>query len=81
MRYEELDERPMEVLSALYEQLSLGGWEQARPELERYLASLGRFEKNRFEFPGDVVETVNRHWGFALDAFGYPRIEPGEVPQ
>ncbi len=81
LRFEDLDERPMAVLPRLYEQLGLGGWERARPELERYLESLGRFEKNRFEFPADVVEVVNRKWGFALDAFGYERIEPGEIPR
>ena len=81
LHFEELDEQPMAILPRLYEELGLGGWQRARPELERYLDSLGPFEKNRFAFPGDVVETVNRHWGFALDAFGYERIAPGETPR
>ena len=51
------------------------------PAFERYLAELGRFEKNRFEFPAEVVEAVNAHWGFALDAFGYERVEPGGTPR
>ena len=63
------------------ETLGLGGFDQALPEFERYLAELGTFEKNRFEFPSEVVEAVNRHWGFALDAFGYDRIQPGEIPR
>jgi len=78
-RYEELDEHPIEVLTQLYDGLGLGGFDEARPHLERYLAELGTFEKNRFEFPADVIETVNEHWGFALDAFGYERIEPGRA--
>jgi hypothetical protein len=41
--------------------------------LEKYLASLGRYEKNKFEFPEDVISTVNENWGFAFDAFGYER--------
>ncbi|MGI9592775.1 MAG: sulfotransferase family protein [Myxococcota bacterium] len=81
LRFEDLDQRPLEVLPQLYAELDLGGWEQARPGIERYLEGLGRFEKNRFEFPSDVVEVVNREWGFALDAFGYERIAPGEVPR
>ena len=81
LRYEDLDGRPLEVLPELYQKLGLGAWEQARPTIERYLAELGRFEKNRFEFPADAVEVVNREWGFALDAFGYERIAPGEVPR
>jgi hypothetical protein len=81
VRFEELDERPLEVLPQLYEALGLGGFERALPEFERYLGQLGTFEKNRFEFPTDVVEAVHQHWGFALDAFGYPRIQPGELPR
>lgn len=81
VRYEDLDEKPIEVLTRLYRQLGLGGFDRALPEFERYLSELGTFEKNRFEFPADVVEVVNRHWGFALDAFGYVRIQPGEVPR
>ena len=81
IRYEELDERPVEVLRRLYAALDLPGFERALPEFERYLSELGTFEKNRFEFPADAVEVVNQRWGFALDEFGYARIEPGEVPR
>jgi hypothetical protein len=79
LRYEELDEQPLEVLEKLYGSLELGDFREVRPRFERYLDSLGRFEKNRFDFPSDVVETVNEHWGFAFEAFGYERLEPGQV--
>ena len=81
IRYEELDERPVEVLRQLYAALDLPGLERALPEFERYLSELGTFEKNRFGFPAEAVEAVNQHWGFALDAFRYARIHPGEVPR
>lgn len=81
LRYEELDARPIELLRSLYGALALDGFERALPEFERYLAGLGRFEKNVFEFPPDVVEAVNHHWGFALDAFGYERVAPGRAPR
>ena len=78
--YEELDARPMEVLPALYETLDLGDFEAVRPRVQAYLDGLGTFEKNVFDFPADVVETVNERWGFALEAFGYERLEPGQAP-
>jgi hypothetical protein len=78
-RYEELDERPIEVLGALYERLEIDGFDDVRPTLEAYLSELGTFEKNRFAFPPDVINKVNEHWGFALDAFGYERLDPGAV--
>jgi len=75
IKYEDLDERPMEILPAIYTQLQLGDFEQARPALESYLDSLGTFEKNSFQFPDEVIEKVNKHWGFAFEAFGYKKLE------
>jgi hypothetical protein len=80
IRYEDLDARPLEILPALYASLELPDFEVVRPQIESYLEGLGRFEKNRFEYPDEVVESVNRHWGFALEAFGYERREPSGMP-
>jgi hypothetical protein len=80
IRYEDLDARPMSKLEEIYKTLELGDFECVRPLLDRYLESLGSYEKNRFEFPPEVVETVNDNWGFAFEAFGYERLQPGESP-
>jgi len=79
IRFEDLDARPLEILPTIYESLGLPDFEEARPRLEAYLESLGRFEKNRFEYPAEIVDTVNAHWGFALEAFGYARRAPGQT--
>jgi len=76
IRYEDLDERPLEMLEQIYGGLQLGEFAHTRPRFEEYLRELGTYEKNRFDFPADVVRTVNDHWGFAFDAFGYDRLEP-----
>ena len=78
--YEELDAHPLEVLEGMYAALDLGDFAAVRPGIEAYLAELGHFQKNVFEFPADVVEAVNQHWGFALEAFSYERLEPGQAP-
>jgi hypothetical protein len=77
IRYEELDERPLEVLPRLYAHLGLEGWERARPAIGAYLGELGTFQKNRFDHPAEVVDAVNEHWSFAFEAFGYERRSPG----
>jgi len=79
IRYEDLDERPLEVLPDVYRTLDLPDFEVVRPTITTYLEGLGEFEKNRFSYPADVVETVNASWGFALEAFGYERLVPGEA--
>jgi hypothetical protein len=81
IRYEDLDANPISKLEAIYKTLELGDFEVVRPKLDRYLASLGTYEKNRFEFPAEVINTVNDHWDFAFEAFGYERLAPGEDPE
>jgi hypothetical protein len=81
IRYEDLDARPLEVLGELYAALDLGDFAALRPRMQRYLDGLGSFAKNRFEYPGEVIDVVNENWGFALDAFGYERLRPGQVPR
>jgi len=79
--YEELDRNPIGVLESVYDSLGLGDFEAVRPRVEAYLESLGTYEKNAFDFPAEVVEAVNEHWGFALEEFGYERLEPGRAPE
>jgi len=80
IRYEDLDARPMSELEKIYQTLELGDFEIVRPLLASYLESLGSYQKNRFEFPPEIVSTVNENWDFAFEAFGYDRIEPGLIP-
>jgi hypothetical protein len=81
IRYEDLDERPLEQLEKIYRALRLGDFETLRPKFEAYLATLDGYEKNEFDFPAEIVEAVNKSWGFAFDAFGYERVLPGELPR
>ncbi len=73
IRYEDLDAEPLKILEQIYRNLDLGDFAIVKPRLVEYLESLGSYEKNRFDFPEEIVDTVNRHWGFAFDAFGYER--------
>jgi hypothetical protein len=74
IHYEDLDERPIEILETIYDRLALAGFDKALPHFEQYLRDLGTYEKNKFEFPQEIVNTVNEHWGFAFEAFGYDRL-------
>jgi omega-hydroxy-beta-dihydromenaquinone-9 sulfotransferase len=73
IRYEDLDAQPIKNLENIYATLGLGDFDTVRKPLEAYLQSLGTYEKNKFDFPPDVISTVNENWGFAFDAFGYER--------
>ena len=75
IRYEDLDAEPIAHMEKIYSTLELGDFAAVRPVLETYLASLGSYQKNKFDFPPEVISTVNENWGFAFDAFGYERQE------
>ncbi len=72
--FENLEERPMEVIKTIYETLGLYGFGRAEPAMGEYLAGLRNFQKNRFDYPRETIRVVNENWGFAFDAFGYRRL-------
>lgn len=75
VRFEDLEQRPLEELHRIYAQLGLNGWETAREPIARYLATLEGYQKNRFPMSRRDIGKVEEHWGFALDRWGYPRPE------
>jgi hypothetical protein len=71
MKFENLDADPLGELARLYRELSLEGFEQIRPRLESYLAGIGDYRKNEYRFSRDLVERVQRAWGFTLKRWDY----------
>ncbi|MDP5064201.1 MAG: sulfotransferase [Haliea sp.] len=78
IRFEDLDTNPMECMRDIYGQLELGDFTQVEPLLKSYLDGLNNYQKNSFELPDEVIARVNKHWGFAFEAFGYEQLTPGQ---
>jgi hypothetical protein len=76
--FDDLEASPLRELERLYEELDLcagRGFEQVRPRVETYLEQLGTYQKNSYEISDRVIDRVNGSWAFALEAFGYDRLE------
>ncbi|HOZ48693.1 MAG TPA: sulfotransferase [Candidatus Hydrogenedentes bacterium] len=73
LRYEDLEQRPVEELARVYRELSVPGWETAREPIEAYLASQADYQKNTFTMLEADIAKVEAHWQFAIDAWGYER--------
>lgn len=71
VRYEDLEKRPIGELERVYAELSLPGWETARPRIESYLATLDDYAKNHHAYTLRDIDRVQQEWGFALDRWGY----------
>jgi hypothetical protein len=75
--FSDLERDPIGTLARVYEALGLGGFEEARPALDRYVASQRSYRKNTHpNLPGPLRERIVDRWRFAFEAWGYPTQTP-----
>lgn len=75
IRYEDFVKAPIDVLEQVYGELSLEGFEEARPQFESYIESLGDYKTNNFVLREDLKEKINTKLGRFVDQFGYQRMD------
>lgn len=75
VRYEDLEVDPIGQLRHIYQELSLPGFSQAETAFRSYLDSVSGYQKNRYTIDAEMITLVNQHWTFALETWGYPRME------
>ena len=72
--YEDLDRDPLGQIRAIYEGLSLPSFEEVRPAMEAYLASVSSYQKARHPKLDDARKArVAEACARSFDAWGYPR--------
>jgi hypothetical protein len=71
LRYEDLIADPEGQLRRLYEHLGLGGFEQYRPRLRRYLADHADYETNTYELTAEQRAIVTERWGEVIHRYRY----------
>ena len=71
VRFEDLEADPMAQLERIYTALSLPGWADAKGPMGAYLQTLSSYRKNRYALKPAVIDRVNEHWRFAVDAWNY----------
>lgn len=79
VRYEDLEQQPLQEMERIYKTLGLPGFAETRSRAAAYLEKLGTYKKNKFTLSRQDIDRVNTHWRFALDAWGYD--EPAEADQ
>lgn len=71
VRFEDLQESPLEIVERIYDRLSLGDFQRVRPVMERYLSTLRGYRRKRYEFDLQTTLKVERYWGDALKRWNY----------
>jgi len=70
--FEELENDPLGQMQTLYEALGLAGFDEVRPALERYVASLAGYRKNEFREPAaSLRRRIATAWRRTFDEWGY----------
>jgi len=70
--YDDLDQRPLDVIDGIYRDLDLPDHATARPAIEAYVDSQSDYVKNGFVIDDRSAELIEDRWKFAFDKLGYP---------
>ena len=79
VRFEDLERAPLDQLRRIYEELGLPGFGAAEPAFRAHLRSVAGYRKNIYRLTPEDVAVVNERWGFALEGWGYERLDPDRV--
>ena len=71
VKFEDFEKDPVGMASQIYSSLSLGGFEEARSGMEKYVTGHKGFKKNRYSYSGRTVELVSENWHEAVEKWGY----------
>ena len=74
VKFEDFEADAMGMTEKIYRELSLPGFEEARPAMERYVGAKRGYKKNKYDYPRQLIDKVNEHWGHVIDRYGYERL-------
>jgi omega-hydroxy-beta-dihydromenaquinone-9 sulfotransferase len=72
IKFEDLEDRPIDTLAAAYQALGLPGFDRLKTRLEPYLDSIKDYKKNVFQLDDVTREKVSRRWRAVFERYGYP---------
>lgn len=71
LRYEDLVADPVGVMKGVYEGLNLGGFDEALPALDRYLAEHADYATNRYDVPEALRREIEERCAAVMARYGY----------
>ncbi len=78
LHYEDLIQDPVGQMRRLYDHFQLGGYDQVRPRLEKYLESIKGYETNKYELTPKQRDEISQRWGEVIDRYGYGKYGFGD---
>ncbi|MFT5300523.1 MAG: hypothetical protein ACI87E_001011 [Mariniblastus sp.] len=75
IKFEELVKDPVNQMQHVYDQLEMGEFEHARPEIESYFEKKKNHKKNPFSLDATMRTDIDSNWHQYMEAFGYEPTE------
>ena len=75
VRYEELVERPMDVLERIYKNFGYSGFQELEPVFQNYLDDLNGYKMDSYTMDQRELDRVMDHVGFAMEHWNYQMPE------
>lgn len=70
--FDEFTGNEMAWAEQMYSHLNLGGFEKAKPNIQRYLDSVKSYKKNKFrDIEPEMEARIRKEWAFAFEEWGY----------
>jgi hypothetical protein len=71
IRYEDLVKDPIKSVRQIYSKLQLPGFENALPEMMRYLEKQKNYKTNVYTIDKKIIQRVKSNWSFTIDLWKY----------
>lgn len=71
IKYEDFELDPIKYMKEIYEKFDIPNFVEAKPYFESYIQSQQKYQKNNYVLDEEILQKVNKNWGFALEEFNY----------
>ena len=71
IRYEDLVSDPIKQVKMIYSKLKLPGFNDALPEMQKYLERQKDYKTNVYAIDEKILQRVKNNWNFTIDRWGY----------
>ena len=74
VKFEDFEADALGMTERIYRELSLPGFAESYSAIEQYVGSKRGYKKNKYNYPQEIIDLVNAHWGRVIDDFSYERL-------
>jgi hypothetical protein len=71
VRYEDLEQNPLQEIEKIYHQLHLDGYAEAVPYFEQYLSTIQTYQKNTYQPHPEEIKKIYDHWSPFIQHWRY----------